>query len=50
MTMIAGAFLAHPIEAFGPPTPNTPAVKPDWYFLWIYGILQLIPSSWEFRS
>ncbi len=49
MTMIAGAFLAHPIEAFGPPTPNTPAVKPDWYFLWIYGILQLIPSSWEFR-
>jgi cytochrome b-561 len=49
MTMIAGAFLAHPVEAFGPPTPNTPAVKPDWYFLWLYGLLQLIPSSWEFH-
>ncbi|RIH86226.1 cytochrome b [Calidithermus roseus] len=46
---IAGAFIAHPIEAFGPPTPQTPAVKPDWYFLWIYGILQVIPSEWQFR-
>jgi cytochrome b-561 len=49
MTMIAGAFLAHPVEAFGPPTPNTPAVKPDWYFLWLYGLLQIIPASWQFR-
>lgn len=49
VSLIAGAFLAHPVEAFGPPTPNTPAVKPDWYFLWIYGILQIIPSSWEFH-
>jgi len=45
---IAGAFLAHPIEAFGPLSANTPAVKPDWYFLWIYGLLKIIPSSWQF--
>ena len=37
------------MEAFGPPTPQTPQVKPDWYFLWLYGLLQIIPSSWEFR-
>jgi len=49
MTMIAGAFLAHPVEAFGPPTPNTPAVKPDWYFLWLYGLLQIIPAGWQFQ-
>ncbi len=49
MSILAGAFLAHPVEAFGPPTPNTPAVKPDWYFLWVYGLLQIIPSTWEFH-
>ena len=49
LTIIAGAFLAHPVEAFGPTTPQTPQVKPDWYFLWLYGLLQIIPSSWEFR-
>jgi cytochrome b-561 len=48
-TLIAGIFLAHPVQAYGPPTANTPAVKPDWYFLWIYGILQMIPSSWKFE-
>ncbi len=47
LAFIAGAFPAHPIEAFGPPTAATPAVKPDWYFLWIYGILQIIPSTWQ---
>jgi cytochrome b-561 len=45
---IAGAFAAHPVSVYGPPTPATPSVKPDWYFLWIYGILQMIPSSWSF--
>ena len=48
-TFIAGAFLAHPVQAFGPPTANTPAVKPDWYFMWIYGILQIIPANWRFE-
>ncbi|HGY09848.1 MAG TPA: cytochrome bc complex cytochrome b subunit [Oceanithermus profundus] len=42
---IGGSWIAHPVEAFGPPTASTPAVKPDWYFLWIYGILQIIPGD-----
>ncbi|WP_456448072.1 cytochrome b [Deinococcota bacterium DY0809b] len=42
---IGGSYIAHPVEAFGPPTASTPAVKPDWYFLWIYGILQIIPGD-----
>ena len=45
---LAGLFDVHPIEVFGPPTASTPEVKPDWYFLWIYGILEMIPSSWHF--
>jgi cytochrome b-561 len=45
---IAGAIDVHPVTAFGPPTATTPAVRPDWYFLWVYGILELIPSSWRF--
>jgi cytochrome b-561 len=40
--ILGGAFIAHPIEAFGPPTAATPEVKPDWYFLWIYGLLKVI--------
>jgi cytochrome b-561 len=39
---IGGAFIAHPLEAFGPPSAATPNVKPDWYFLWIYGILKIV--------
>jgi len=44
--ILAGAVIAHPVEVYGPPGTSTPALKPDWYFLWIYGILQIIPSSW----
>lgn len=46
---MAGLFDVHPVAVYGPPTATTPIVKPDWYFLWVYGILQLIPSSWNFR-
>jgi len=46
VSMIAGALIAHPVQAFGPPGVTTPSVKPEWYFLWIYGLLQLIPSTW----
>lgn len=45
---VAGAFLAHPVEAYGPLSADTPAVKPDWYFMWIYGLLKIIPANWEF--
>ncbi|MGI9146120.1 MAG: cytochrome b [Chloroflexota bacterium] len=35
----------HPVALYGPPGPNTPDVKPDWYLLWIYGFLKLVPNS-----
>ncbi len=38
----------HPLEAYGPPGPANTAVKPDWYVLWIYGFLKLIPASVNF--
>jgi len=40
------AFLpVHPSALYGPPQPVTPEVKPDWYLLWIYGALRLIPGG-----
>ncbi len=48
LALVAGLFNANPIEHFGPPGPSTPNVKPDWYFLWIFGFLKMIPSSWQF--
>ena len=48
LALAAGLFNPNPIEHFGPPGPATPEVKPEWYFLWFYGILKMIPSSWQF--
>lgn len=43
---VLSAFVpVHPIAAYGPPGPNTPDVKPDWYLLWIYGFLKLVPNG-----
>ena len=40
------AFLpVHPSAFYGAPQPITPEVKPDWYLLWVYGALRLIPGS-----
>jgi cytochrome b-561 len=40
------AFLpVHPSAFYGPPQPATPDVKPDWYLLWVYGALRLIPGA-----
>src|ERR687898_821056 len=33
----------HPLTAFGPPGPATPEVKPDWYLMWVYGFLKIVP-------
>lgn len=50
VTFVAGGlFDVHPVDAFGPPGVTTPDVKPDWYFLWIYGLLQMVPSAARFR-
>ena len=35
----------HPLAAYGPPGPETPDVKPDWYLLWVYGFLKMVPSG-----
>jgi cytochrome b-561 len=44
------AFLpVHPSALYGPPQPVTPEVKPDWYLLWIYGALRLIPGDLSFK-
>jgi cytochrome b-561 len=44
------AFLpVHPSALYGPPAPITPEVKPDWYLLWVYGALRLIPGTLSFR-
>lgn len=48
LAVVAGVYNANPIEHFGPPGPKTPEVKPEWYFLWLYGFLKMIPSSWHF--
>lgn len=44
VSFLAAFVPVHPIEAYGPPTAGTPPMKPDWYLLWVFGILRLIPS------
>lgn len=39
----------HPLTEFGPPQASTPEVKPDWYLLWIYGFLKIVPSEAAFK-
>ena len=40
---------AHPLTQFGPPGVNTPAVKADWYLIWMYGLLEIMPASLSFN-
>ncbi|MBI1744872.1 cytochrome bc complex cytochrome b subunit [Candidatus Acetothermia bacterium] len=47
--IVAGLFPVHPVEYYGPPGPATPIVKPDWYLLWPYGALKLIPGWINFQ-
>jgi cytochrome b-561 len=37
----------NPVEQFGPPQPGTPKMRPEWYFLVVYGMLKLIPGTLE---
>src|SRR6266849_3567571 len=45
LSLLAAFVQVHPLAAYGPPTAETPAVKPDWYLLWIFGFLKLIPAG-----
>ncbi len=50
VTSALSAFLpVHPSAFYGPPQPVTPDVKPDWYLLWVYGALRLIPGELSFK-
>ncbi|MFB6353567.1 MAG: cytochrome bc complex cytochrome b subunit [Halobacteriales archaeon] len=44
VSFLAAFVPVHPVEAYGPPTAGTPAIKPDWYLLWVFGVLRLVPS------
>lgn len=46
IVVLFSAFMpVHPVEYFGPPSP-TPIddIKPDWYLLWVFGALAIIPG------
>ena len=51
LLMFGGLFLLsafvpiHPLDAYGPPGAGASDVKPDWYLMWIYGFLKLVPSE-----
>jgi cytochrome b-561 len=45
LSLLAAFVPVHPLAAYGPPTAETPVVKPDWYLLWIFGFLKLIPAG-----
>ncbi|WP_309569928.1 cytochrome b N-terminal domain-containing protein, partial [Deinococcus sp.] len=46
IVMLFAAFIpVHPVEVFGPPSSTPiPNIKPDWYLLWVFGALAIIPS------
>jgi len=44
VSFLAAFVPVHPIEVFGPPVPGTPAIKPDWYLMWVFGVLRLTPA------
>ncbi len=51
LLMLGGLFLVsaffpiHPVDVYGPPGPATPEVQPEWYLMWTYGFLKLVPPQ-----
>jgi cytochrome b-561 len=48
IVLMATYIPLNPIETYGPPSPGTPVMRPDWYFLPVYGFLKLIPGDLSF--
>ncbi len=46
--LVASFFPVNPVAYYGPPQPGTPIMRPDWYFLMVYGMLKLIPGTVNF--
>jgi cytochrome b-561 len=51
LALLAGFLPVHNVAAYGPNDPaGTPAiVMPDWFLMWLYGFLKLIPSTFTFH-
>jgi len=48
VVLMATYIPLNPIETYGPPSPGTPVMRPDWYFLVVYGFLKLVPGNLSF--
>jgi cytochrome b-561 len=48
VVLMAAYIPLNPIETYGPPSPGTPVMRPDWYFLVVYGFLKLVPGDLVF--
>jgi cytochrome b-561 len=48
VVLMATYIPLNPIETYGPPSPGTPVMRPDWYFLVVYGFLKLVPGDLSF--
>ncbi|MDA8423634.1 MAG: cytochrome bc complex cytochrome b subunit [Nitrospiraceae bacterium] len=48
VVLMAAYIPLNPIEMYGPPSPGTPVMRPDWYFLVVYGFLKLVPGDLVF--
>ncbi len=48
VVLMATYIPLNPVEIYGPPSPSTPVMRPDWYFLPIYGFLKLVPGDLSF--
>jgi cytochrome b-561 len=50
LSLVAGFLPVHNIAEYGPNNPaGTPAlIMPDWFFMWLYGFLKLLPTWLSF--